>query len=197
MDALKKEPYGPKGNPDCHRSLSELRTALGELPPFPTDHAAVDLICQRLPDGSRSTPNQARLSSTHGLVGDGWYRRPPRDIQAQITVINTDIAQLIAQTQDLVLFGDNIFTRLDLSDENLPSGTELQVGSARVVVTSEPHNGCAKFSERFGLDAFRFVQDSPTRHRNLRGIHWRVLEDGDIHSDSPIRVISRPGGASY
>lgn len=192
MDSLQKEPYGPQGSPSFHQSLVNLREGLGALPSFPKNNATVDLVCQRLADGTRKTPFEAHLSVTHGLLGDGWYRRPPRDPLAQITVMNTDVAKLVANSQDLALFGDNIFTNLDLSSENLPAGTELLVGTARVVVTPEPHNGCAKFSERFGLDAFRFVQDSRTRHRNLRGLHWRVIEDGEIHQQSPIRVLSRP-----
>ena len=31
------------------------------------------------------------------------------------------------------------------------------MGSAVIEVTKQPHTGCAKFVERFGLDAMKFV----------------------------------------
>ncbi len=191
MEPLTHAPYGPQGDPQRHVPLVELAHGLGRLPAAPTDHGKVTLICQRLLDGTRNYPQSATLSSQQGLVGDGWSRRPPRDVQCQITVINTAVAELIANDQELGLFGDNLFVTLDLAEENLPAGTRLQVGTAVVEMTAEPHNGCAKFHDRFGADALRFVQDARTRHRNLRGVHWRVIHDGAVHVGSPVTLLHR------
>jgi MOSC domain-containing protein YiiM len=102
-----------------------------------------------------------------------------------------DVAELIANGQSLTVFGDNLFVELDLSSANLPPGTRLRVGTALVVVTPKPHNGCQKFKGRFGQEALNFVQASPTRAQNLRGVYWRVVEPGHVSVGDPIDVVSR------
>jgi MOSC domain-containing protein YiiM len=133
-----------------------------------------------------------RLSPEQGVPGDGWARRPPRDPEAELAVMRRDVAELIANGQAITLFGDNLFVDLDLSAANLPCGARLRVGDAVVEVTAKPHNGCVKFRGRFGGDALRFVQAPATRHLNLRGIYWRVVEAGEVGSGAPIAVLSRP-----
>jgi len=102
-----------------------------------------------------------------------------------------DIAALIANGQPLTLFGDNLFVDLDISQENLPAGTRLQLGECVVEVTPEPHTGCRKFSDRFGQDALRFTTIPRIREHNLRGIHWKVIESGEVRVGDSITVISR------
>jgi hypothetical protein len=192
MSELKLEAYGPEGDPSKHLSMEELNAGLEALPAAPRDSGTLELIVRRLPDGSRETPEATRLTLEEGVPGDGWNRRPPRDLEAQMTVIRMDIARLIADGQPVTHFGDNLFVDLDLTTESLPPGSQLRVGEARVEVTPEPHNGCLKFKGRFGQDALRFVQAPATRPENRRGIHWRVVEPGDVNVGAAIEVISRP-----
>ncbi len=192
MTELQKEAYGPEGDASKHLSLDELNSGLEALPPAPRDSGTLALIVRRLADGERETPKSARLSPEEGIPGDGWNRRPPRDVGAQLTVIRMDIAQLIAGGQPVTHFGDNLFVELDIRQENMPAGTRLRVGEALVEVTPEPHNGCLKFKGRFGQDALHFVQAPPTRPENRRGIHWKVIEAGDVQVGDPIEVVSRP-----
>jgi hypothetical protein len=192
MSELKLEAYGPEGDPSKHLSMEELNAGLEALPAAPRDSGTLELIVRRLPDGSRETPEATRLTLEEGVPGDGWNRRPPRDLEAQMTVIRMDIARLIADGQPVTHFGDNLFVDLDLTTESLPPGSQLRVGEARVEVTPEPHNGCLKFKGRFGQDALRFVQAPATRPENRRGIHWRVVEPGDVSVGAAIEVISRP-----
>lgn len=196
MTALQREAYGPTGDPDCHLSLRELRAAWQDLPAQSADQGRLALICQRRPDGGRDTPDEARLTRAEGLVGDGWSRRPPRDPEAQIAVINHALAQLLANGQPVTHSGDNLYVDLDLAAAHWPTGCRLQVGEAVVMVSPKPHNGCAKFHDRFGADALRFVQDSATRSRNLRGIYWQVVEDGRIWQGAPIRRLTDDAGAA-
>jgi MOSC domain-containing protein YiiM len=190
------EAYGPKGDASRHLSLEPLEVRLRALPKPPTDAGSLALIVRRRADGVREMPERARLSPEEGVPGDGWSRRPPRDPDAQLAVMRRDVAELIAHGQSLGLFGDNLFVDLDISAANLPSGARLRVGEAVVEVTPEPHDGCLKFKGRFGLDALRLVQAKPTRDQNLRGIYWKVVEAGDAYAGAPIRVLSRPDGAS-
>ena len=106
--------------------------------------------------------------------------------------MRTDIAALFANGQPLELFGDNLFVTLDLSAQNLPAGTTLRVGAAICVVTTEPHLGCSQFRERFGHPALKLTARKSGRAENLRGIYWKVLEDGLVELGSPIEVLERP-----
>lgn len=192
MADLQKEAFGPPGDASTHRALEELDAAFRAMPAAPADLGSVVLFVRRRADGTRETPRQVRLTVEDGLPGDGWSRRPPRDPEAQLAVMCHRVAELIANGQPLTVFGDNLFVDLDLSAANLPVGTRLRVGDAVVEVTPKPHDGCVKFKGRFGDDALRFVQDGPTRNRNLRGIYWRVVESGDAAVGSAIRVLRRP-----
>lgn len=179
------------GDSSCHRPLAELESALRALPELPKDSGRLVLIVRRPVDGSRETPERVRLTPDDGVPGDSWGRNPRRDIEMQIAVMRRDVAEIIANGQPLTLFGDSLFVDFDLSLGNLPIGSRLRVGEAVVEVTPMPHNGCAKFKGRFGADALFLVNAKPTRHLNLRGIYWRVIEAGEVSVGAPIEVVSR------
>src|SRR5215831_16423318 len=196
MSELRKEAYGPVGDVARHVPLAQLVAGLGALAVQPRDAGTLALVVRRLADGTRETPARVRLTPDEGVPGDGWNRRPPRGLDAQLAVMRHDVAALIANGQPLTLFGDNLLVDLDLSAANLPCGTRLRVGDAIVEVTPKPHNGCSKFEARFGADALRFVGPGPHRVQNLRGIYWRVVEPGEVAVGAAISVIFRPTDAS-
>ena len=132
-----------------------------------------------------------RLTFDGGVAGDAWARQANRRIDGQIAVMEVAVAELIANGQPLVLFGDNLFLDLDLSVGNLPPGSRVRVGGALLEVTPKPHNGCHKFLGRFGDDALRFVSQPDLRHRNLRGIYMRVVEEGDVGPGDRVDVMAR------
>ena len=175
-----------------HRSLEELEGGFRALSPPPADAGRLALIVCRRAAGVHEALERVRLTSEEGVRGDEWNRRAPRNPEAQLTVIRRDIAELIAHGQPLTTSGDNLIVELDISAANLPVGTRLRVGEAVVEVTSKPHNGCHKFARRFGQDAVRFVQAPATRHHNLRGSYWRVVEAGEAGAGAVIQVLSRP-----
>jgi MOSC domain-containing protein YiiM len=78
---------------------------------------------------------------------------------------------------------------LDLSEANLPAGTRLAIGSAIVEVTDQPHTGCSKFVERFGVEAMKFVNSDVGRELHLRGINARVVQPGTIRVGDSVRRI--------
>jgi MOSC domain-containing protein YiiM len=176
--------------PTHHLPLAELEAGFRSLPDAPKDSGRVALIVCR-GDGFRETPQRVRLTPENGVPGDGWNRRLPPDPEMQLAVMRADVAKLIANGQPLTCFGDNLFVDLDISTANLPTGTRLRVGDAILEVSPTAHNGCAKFKARFGADAHRFVQAPPTRHQNLRGIYWKVIEAGDVEVGASIQVLSR------
>jgi hypothetical protein len=191
MAALEFEAYGPKGDSTKHRSLVEIIAGFEALPPPPKDRGRLSLIVRRYPDGHREILSSTRLTPEEGVPGDGWNRRPPRKIDAQLAVIRIDIAELLAGEQSVTLVGDQLFVDLNISSENLPTGTRLRVGNAEVEMTPEPHNGCLKFKDRFGQEALDFVNAKATRDQNRRGVYWKVVKAGEITDGCPIEVLSR------
>lgn len=192
MSDLKREAYGPEGDPAAHRAMDALESGLAALSEAPRDLGRLAMISRRHPDGTRETPDRVRLTPEEGVPGDGWNRRPPRDPEAQLAIMRMDIAELIAGGQPVTHSGDNLYVDLDLAAANLPTGTRLRVGEALVEVTPMPHDGCLKFKGRFGQDALVFVQAPATRHENRRGIYWKVIEAGHAGVGDAIEVLSRP-----
>ena len=180
------------GGAPPHIPLAQLEAGLRSLAPASTNTGHLALIVRRRPDGSRETPERVQLTPEEGLGEDGWNRRLPRVPDMQLTVMRRDVAELIANGQPLTTFGDNLFVEIDIAAASLPIGSRLRVGSAIVVVTTHPHNGCAKFKTRFGADALLFVNASSTRPQNLRGIYWKVIEPGEATVGAAIEVLSRP-----
>jgi len=104
--------------------------------------------------------------------------------------MNSRVVALVAQDGDRwQLAGDQLFVDMDLSTENLPPGTRLALGSAVIEVTDQPHTGCRKFVDRFGLDAMKFVNSAVGRQHNLRGINARFVQPGVIRIGDVIKKI--------
>jgi MOSC domain-containing protein YiiM len=185
------------GDVDRFRTADDLRRSLAALPAAPKDSGRVALIVRRMDKGQRDAPDRLQLTPESGVPGDAWGRQRRPDPEAQIAVMQADVARLIANGQPLELFGDQLFLDLDLSVENLPPGSRLQVGGATVEVTPMPHNGCGKFRARFGLDAVGLVSDPQLRHRNLRGIYLRVVVPGEAAVGDSVAVISRAGNQEF
>ena len=184
--------FGPPGDPSRHLPLGELEQKLGTLPAAPRDAGRVALLVRRRPDKVRETPTRIDLGPDTGVPGDAWGRGEKPDRAAQLTVMEIDVAEMVANGQPLTVFGDNLFLALDLSVENLPTGSRLRLGRALLEVTAKPHNGCRKFAARFGHDALRLVANPELRHRNLRGIYMSVVEAGEVAVGDAVAVVSRP-----
>jgi len=171
-----------------HLTTAELEAALDTIRAAPADGGAIDMIVRRPTTGVREVLQEAELDPVVGLVGDSWSRRSSRRSadgsphpEMQLNIMSTRVVALVAQEKERwPLAGDQLFVDMDLGEANLPPGTRLRVGSALVEVTAEPHTGCAKFIERFGVDAAKFVNAAENRHLHLRGINAKVIERGTI-----------------
>jgi len=176
----------------AHLPYATLESRLRELPSPPTDEGTVVLVVARPATDERRTPERVHLTPEGGVEGDRWGKRPNPHRDSQITVMRADFARLVANGQPLSLPGDNLMVDLDLSTANLPAGTRVRVGTALCEVTPQPHTGCGKFAARFGEDARDLTNAPEYVDWHLRGIHFRVLEPGDVGPGDPIRVLSRP-----
>ena len=111
----------------------------------------------------------------------------------QLNVINARVLGWWPSTPERrALAGDQLHVDLDLSVANLPPGTRLALGSAVIEVTAQPHTGCAKFVERFGREAMRFVNSPVGRELRLRGLNARVVEPGVVYPGDTIRKVYVP-----
>jgi hypothetical protein len=164
-----------------HLSLSELEAGLAAAGASPQDHARLEMIVARPATDQRQVQEQARLTLEDGLVGDVWRTKGAANPGAQITLMNSRVIQTISQDRAAwPLAGDQLFVDLDLSQDNLPPGTRLVIGSAVLEVTAVPHNGCSKFAERYGPDATRFVNTEQGKAQRRRGLNARVVQPGEV-----------------
>ena len=161
----------------------------------PRDAGVLELIVRRPRIGDRELVEEAELDAARGLVGDSWHERGSSRTadgsahpEMQINIMNARVASLVATTRERwPLAGDQFFVDLDLSASNVPPGTRLGFGTAILEVTAQPHTGCAKFVQRFGLDAMKFVNSPMGRELQLRGINARVVQSGTVRVGDLIR----------
>jgi MOSC domain-containing protein YiiM len=167
--------------------LQELEGGLDEIRLSPRE-GTVELIVRRPSEEEREVLDEASLDPVQGVVGDRWYAGGRGNLDRQLTLMNARAAAVIAQTRERwPPAGDQLFVDLDLSEDHLPPGTRLEIGSAVVEVTAEPHLGCGKFSRRFGVDAMKFVNSDVGRRLKLRGINARIVTPGTVRTGDVIR----------
>ena len=148
--------------------------------------------------GQRKVLQSAEFSLEIGLVGDNWSKKPyskspdggPHP-EMQVTMINSRVLDLITagDSSRMAVPGDQLVVDFDLSRENIPPGTKLNIGSAIIEVTEAPHTGCAQFVGWFGDDAMRFVNSSRGRELCLRGINSKVVQPGVISQGDKITKV--------
>ena len=157
------------------------------------------MIVRRPAVNARELLKAASLDVAQGLVGDTWQDRassrtpdgsPHPDMQLTLMGVRT-ISLLAGERERWPLAGDQLFVDLDLSAANLPAGTRLAVGTAVIEVTAQPHTGCGKFVERFGVDAMKFVNSPEGRALNLRGINAKVVEGGMVRVGDSVRKLTK------
>ncbi len=178
-----------------HAAKEELTSGLDHIRQSPKESSVLEMIVLRPSEDVRESPEQGQLDLEQGLVGDNWNTRGSTRStdgsahpDTQLTLMNARVAALLAGTRDRwQLAGDQLYIDLDLSYDNLPPGTRLDIGAAVIEITAQPHNGCGKFVERFGLDAMKFVNSEVGKAHNLRGIYAKVIKAGEIRSGDVVR----------
>jgi len=155
------------------------------------------MIVRRPGIDEREVVVEGELASQVGLVGDTWNARPSKDMpdlspnpERQLTVMNSRAAALVAGTEDRwPLCGDQLYVDLDIGVENLPAGSRLLIGEAIIQISEPPHLGCAKFTQRFGLDAMRLVNSDEGKALRLRGANASVVTPGTVRAGDTVTVL--------
>jgi hypothetical protein len=180
-----------------YRSPEELLAGVDHVRESPRDRGILELVVVRPAKYGRTILDTATIDLELGVLGDTWIERgSSRTVdggpnpEAQVTVMNSRVADLVAATRDRwPLAGDQLYVDLDLSTENLPTGTVLRIGDAELEVTAAPHTGCAQFKARFGVEALRLTATPDGRSLRLRGINTRVVRGGDIRPGDTVEVV--------
>ena len=180
-----------------HLSTAELEAGLDHIRQAPADGGSLMMIVRRPETDVREVVSEAQLDLADGLVGDNWKARGSSRMkdgsahpEMQLNIMNSRVIELLCPDEARrPLAGDQLYIDIDLSDDNLPAGTRLAIGSAVVEVTAEPHNGCKKFAQRFGVDAVKFVNSAEGKRLHLRGINAKVVQAGTIQTGDVARKV--------
>jgi hypothetical protein len=157
----------------------------------------LEMIVRRPRVDGREVLAEGELDLEVGLLGDTWLERGSSRTtdgsahpDMQLNVINARLLGLVAQDKARwPLAGDQLVVDFDLSEANIPPGTQLAIGSAIIEVTAQPHTGCAKFVARFGREAMLFVNSPLGKQLHLRGINARVVQPGTIRQGDAVRKL--------
>lgn len=182
---------------ETHFTLEHLQTQLKKIQASPKDSGSVLLIVRRPVTEEREIITLGRLIPSAGLEGDNWRERGSSSMpdgsanpEAEITLMNSRVIQALTQDETRwALAGDQFFVDFDLSEENIPAGTRLMLGSAILEVSSLPHNGCKKFSARFGVDALKFISIAENKPLRMRGVNAKIIQAGEVKQGDLVRKI--------
>ena len=179
-----------------HPTTDELNAGIADVEVSPSEGGTLEMIVRRPDVDEREVVDAGQLTVGKGLAGDNYIARgnartPDGQAhpEAQLTLMNSRAADLVSDGDRArwSLAGDQLFVDFDLSTGNAPAGTRLAIGSAVIEVSAKPHNGCAKFSARFGIDAARWVNSRDDLR--LRGVNAIVVEPGTVRIGDTIKKL--------
>lgn len=184
-----------------HRTMEQMEACIESIREAPADGGKVRMIVRRPGIGRREVLDTAELTVEAGVVGDTWAIRPNRRTEdggphpeMQLNVIGARPLEAVAGAKGRWAFaGDQLVLDMDLTEANLPAGTVLEMGSARIEITAEPHSGCAKFSRRYGAEARRFVNSDVGQELRLRGLNAKVVQAGTIKVGDVVTKVTGDG----
>ena len=180
-----------------HLATDQIEQGLDFVLQSPKNNGVIELIVRRPKVEEREVLEQGELDLEAGLVGDCWKTRGSSRTtngfghpDMQLNLMNSRIIDLIAQDKERwKLAGDQFFVDFDLSEENIPPGTRIAIGTAIIERTEIPHLGCRKFIDRFGKDAMKFVNSKIGKSLNLRGVNAKVIRPGIVKKGDRINKI--------
>lgn len=169
-------------------TTAELEAALPHLLSAAKDNARVEQIVFRSDYNQRAFPDQIKVTRAGGIPGERWAKAPwaklpdgTGDPGIQVAILNPRLRDLVWRDRENTPHpGDTLTADLDFSEQNLPEGQLLKVGSAVLRVSNIWNDACVKFKVRYGADAYQFMRRTDLRHLRLRGLLCAVEQDGEI-----------------
>jgi len=182
-------------------STLELEQGLPEVLQSPADDGRLKSIFVRPAPNERRELITAQLTPERGIDGDRWVndsfyhsKGGASDPRCQVSLMNSRYLRQIAGHDDaLCLAGDNLIVDLDLSEANLPAGSQLAIGDDVVIeITDLAHTGCSKFQNRYGKEARTFTNNERGKELHLRGRYARIVTGGAISVGDSVRKRGAP-----
>ncbi|WP_422065059.1 hypothetical protein [Shimia sp.] len=178
-------------------SYDDLMRALPHVLAAPKDGAAISHLCLRPQRNERRFVENITLTKEHGIPGERWATQPwLRDAAGdahpgiQVCVIPTRVLDLVwSPDADEVHPGDTFVADLDMSEDNLPTGQLLTVGTAVLRVSDVFNDGCVKWKARYGRDVYDWVRAPQHRTYRLRSILCSIEQDGVVCTGDVMRKV--------
>lgn len=179
-------------------SRAELDAALDHVAAAPKDGAAVEQLCLRPARNQREFVESLSLSKAQGIAGDRWEAEPWLKTEQgaphpdiQVCILQKRVLDLVWRDRETVPHpGDTFIVDMDLSAQNLPAGTLLQVGEVVLRVGETPNDACAKWKVRYGTAAYDWVRDHVAEGLRLRGILCSIERDGVIRNGDRVTKLA-------
>ncbi|NPD14538.1 hypothetical protein HOY34_04895 [Xinfangfangia sp. D13-10-4-6] len=179
--------------------MTALMAAIPHIAAAPKDVTKAAVLTFRPGRNLREYPPQLQLTVAHGIPGERWGKEPwlrlpdgSADPAIQVSILPARVHDLVRPDPEAAIHpGDPVIADLDTSEENLPEGSILQLGTALIRVSSVFNDGCVKWKVRYGTDAMTWVNLPQHRALRLRGILCSIEKDGVVRRGDEIRVLSR------
>ncbi|MFY9209498.1 MAG: hypothetical protein WAO69_00035 [Aestuariivita sp.] len=176
-------------------TAAELDAALADVLAAPRAAGGIRMLCARPKPNKRDFPDRLTLSRDGGVTGDFEMSRPwlelpdgGPDPRIQVSVMSARVLDLVWRERDYIAHpGDNIVVDMNLTEENLPTGTLLQAGTAVLRVSDVPNEGCAKWKVRCGRAAYDWTSPPDRAHLRLRGLFCSIEQDGVVTLGDALR----------
>jgi MOSC domain-containing protein YiiM len=186
-----------------HLSAVELEQCLPDVLASPADNGRLISIFVRPAPNERRALTTALLSPERGIEGDRWVRdsghksHDEPDPRCQVSLMNSRYLRTIAGNDEaMCLAGDNLIIDLDLSEANLPAGSQLAIGDNVIIeITDLSHTGCGKFQNRYGKEVRTFTNNERGKALHLRGRYARIVTAGTINVGDSVRKTHPRGEA--
>lgn len=163
----------------------------------PKDNAPILTLCVRPEEGKREFVRTIEFDPQKGIIGDRWLHKTwmylsdgSPDPRIQVCILGSRVLQLIrTEGSSMIYPGDNIIADMDFSEENLPVGQELQIGSAILEVSDVFNTACSKWNERHGNDSLKWINLPENKPKRFRGVLAKITHAGTATLNDVIKKI--------
>lgn len=171
--------------------------ALPHVMAAPKEGAAISHLCLRPERNARQFVEEITMTKAQGIPGERWMKQPWLRTEdgtphsgIQVCIIPQRVLNLVWASNDEALHpGDTFAADLDMSEQNLPTGQVLAVGTAVLQVSEVFNDACVKWKARYGQAAYDWVRMPEHRALRLRGILCSIEQDGVIQTGDYLRKV--------
>ncbi|MCH6256273.1 hypothetical protein MLD52_06920 [Puniceicoccaceae bacterium K14] len=182
---------------DQHSTLDFLQSKRNWALQAPKNNAPILTLCVRPNEGERQFVKSIQFDPIEGIIGDRWIRKTwmylpngKPDPRIQVCILGSRVLQLVRrESEEMIYPGDNIIADMDFSEENLPIGQKLQIGTAIIEVSDVFNTACSKWAERYGNDALKWINLPDNKPHRLRGILAQIIQAGKATLQDTIKKV--------